>query len=57
MISKSISMNTAKDKHVLRSFKSVKTISGKDAVSVREVLRYCFSHFEDYAACKEIVRG
>ena len=41
--------------YLLRSFKSVKSVDGKDTVSVREILRYCFNHFDDYSACKEIV--
>ena len=28
----------------------------KEAVSVTEILRYCFNHCNDYDACKEIVR-
>lgn len=41
--------------YLLRSFKSVKSVDGKDTVSVREILRYCFNHFDNYSACKEIV--
>ena len=41
---------------VLRSLKNIKHVDRKEAVTVREILRYCFSHCEDYDACKEIVR-
>ena len=40
---------------VLRSLKSTKQIGGKVAVSVKEILRYCFNHCDDYDACKELV--
>ena len=41
---------------VLRSFKSIKHNDTKEAVSVKDILRYCFNHCDDYDACKEIVR-
>ena len=37
---------------VLRSLKSIKYVDGKEAVTVKEILRYCFNRYDDYDACK-----
>ena len=42
--------------YILRTFKIVKVIEGKEAVQIKDILRYCFNHVEEYSVCKEIVR-
>ena len=42
--------------YILRTFKTVKVIEGKEAVQIKDILRYCFNHVEEYSVCKEIVR-
>lgn len=42
--------------YIVRSLKNIKLVDEKEAVSVRDILRYCFNHYETYNACKEIVK-